>query len=150
MELIIVIISILIITFATWLLRKYLSLKICPICVGVALTWIWLLVGMKLNLLSTVNYQLPVAILMGGTVVGLMSKLEQFVNQKFILIWKTIFVASGFSAVYGLINTDWTMFAVGAILAVVVTFVLKTRGVEPEKQESEQVKKLKEKMKNCC
>ena len=42
------------------------------------------------------------------------------------------------------------MFAIGAILAVVVTFVLKMRGVEPEKQESEQAKKLEEKMKNCC
>ena len=87
---------------------------------------------------------------MGGTVVGAMSKLEQFIKPNLILIWKTAFVIFSFSVAYGLINTDLAMFAIGAILAVVVTFVLKTRGVEPEKQESEQVKKLKEKMKNCC
>ena len=149
MELIIVIIPILIITFATWLLRKYLSLKICPICAGVVLTWLWLLMGIKLNLLPT-NYYLLTAIMMGGTVVGAMSKLEQFIKPNLILIWKTAFVIFSFSVAYGLINTDLAMFAIGAILAVVVTFVLKTRGVEPEKQESEQVKKLKEKMKNCC
>jgi len=87
---------------------------------------------------------------MGGTVVGAMSKLEKFIKLDFILLWKTIFVISGFLAAYSLINTDWAMFAIGVILAVVITIFLKTRGVGQEKQELKKTKELEEKMKKCC
>ena len=150
MELIIVIISIIGITFAAWLLRKYLKFKICPICAGVALTWLWLLMGIISNQLPAASYQLLIAVLMGGTVVGAMFKLEKFIKPDFILLWKTIFVISGFLAAYSLINTDWAMFAIGVILAVVITLFLKTRGVGQEKQELKKTKELEEKMRNCC
>ena len=87
---------------------------------------------------------------MGGTVVGLMSKLEQFIKPKFVLIWKALFVALGFVAVYSLISVDWIIFLVGVILAVAFTFAFKIPKVRQENQESEKRKELEEKMKNCC
>ncbi len=148
---IIAILSILIITLAVWLTKKRLMLGICPICAGVFLTWLWMLGGIILGQLPITDYQLPTALLMGGTVVGLISKFEQFIKPKFVLIWKTTFVVSGFWAMYNLLISNWFGFAVDAILVVVITFVFKINTVIVEKQESDRtVKELEEKMRNCC
>ena len=144
---IIAILSILIITLAVWLVNKKLPIQVCPVCAGVFLTWLWMFIGMSLGKLLIANYQLPVSVLMGGTVVGLMSKLEQFINLKFVLIWKMIFVVSGFTAVYSLITDQWGIFAIGVIVDIVVTLIFKTYGAE---KENLNLKKLKEKIKNCC
>ena len=144
---IIAILSILIITLAVWLVNKKLPIQVCPVCAGVFLTWLWMFIGMFLGKLSIANYQLPISVLMGGTVVGLMSKLEQFINPKFVLIWKVVFVVSGFTAVYSLITNQWGIFAIGVIVDIVATFIFKTYGAE---KENLNLKKLKEKIKNCC
>ena len=141
------ILSILIITLVVWLVNKKLPIQVCPVCAGVFLTWLWMFIGMSLGKLLIANYQLPVSVLMGGTVVGLMSKLEQFINLKFVLIWKMIFVVSGFTAVYSLITDQWGIFAIGVIVDIVVTLIFKTYGAE---KENLNLKKLKEKIKNCC
>src|SRR3989338_6263239 len=141
------ILSILIITLVVWLVNKKLPVQICPVCAGVFLTWLWMFIGMSLGKLLIANYQLPVSVLMGGTVVGLMSKLEQFINLKFVLIWKMIFVVSGFTAVYSLITDQWGIFAIGVIVDIVVTLIFKTYGAE---KENLNLKELKEKIKNCC
>jgi len=73
----IAIISILLIVFVTWFINKKLSIKICPICAGVSLTWFWMLFGIGYGLLSIDKYQLITAILMGGSVVGITNKLEE-------------------------------------------------------------------------
>ena len=147
---IIAIISILILTSAIWLVKNKLKFEICPICAGVTITWLWMLFAMNLGKLSTTDYQLPTALLMGGTVVGSMSKLEQFIKPKFVLVWKTMFVVSGFLAAYNSIFTNWTIFSVGVALAVVSTLLFKTHTTLKENQKSEQAKELEEKMKNCC
>ena len=74
---IIAIISILILTSAIWVLNKKLPIKICPVCAGVSLTWLWMLLGMGYGLLSIEKYQFITAILMGGSVVGITNKLEE-------------------------------------------------------------------------
>ena len=130
-----------------WLVNKKLPIQVCPVCAGVFLTWLWMFIGMSLGKLLIANYQLPVSVLMGGTVVGLMSKLEQFINLKFVLIWKMIFVVSGFTAVYSLITDQWGIFAIGVIVDIVVTLIFKTYGAE---KENLNLKELKEKIKNCC
>ena len=67
------ILSILIITLVVWLVNKKLPIQVCPVCAGVFLTWLWMFIGMSLGKLLIANYQLPVSVLMGGTVVGFMS-----------------------------------------------------------------------------
>ena len=142
------IISILVTTSIVWLIKRTFKFEICPVCAGVFLTWLWILIGMFLGKLSVISYQLPVAILMGGTVVGLMSKLEKFIKSNVLLIWKVIFVSLGFLAVYGLIISNWLIFALGVILAITAIFIFKTyQAPEPE---SKQAKELEERMKKCC
>ena len=52
-------------------------MKICPVCAGVLLTWLWMLLGMGYGFLSVEKYQIITAILMGGSVVGITNKLEE-------------------------------------------------------------------------
>lgn len=147
MEITVVVISILALAGLVWLIRKFFKLKICPICAGVFLTWLWLLIGLKLGWLDTSRYQLVAAILMGGTVVGLMTKLEPLMNTGAVLFWKTIFVSLGFLVVYGLIISNWLLFAVSAGLAVIATFIFKARKNQIQPKEANELEK---KMKNCC
>ena len=142
--------SILILTSAISLVKNKLKFEICPICAGVTLTWLWMLTGIILGKLSTIDYQLPTALLMGGTVIGLMSKLEPLIKQKFVLIWKTIFVVSGFIAAYNLIFNNWVIFSISVALAVTSILLLKTHTTSKENQKSQQTKEFEEKMKNCC
>ena len=139
--------SIIVITTSAWVVRKIIKWNLCPICAGVAGTWAWLLVahfwGYRIDLVAP-------AILMGGTVVGVMSKLEKLIEPKFILVWKTVFVASGFWAAYSLITGNWSVVVMGIILAVIVTLAGKMQKIKLTKPETEQVKELKNKMKNCC
>ena len=69
------IISILLIVSVIWFVNKKLSIKICPICAGVSLTWLWMLLGMGYGLLSVEKYQLVTAVLIGGSVVAISNKL---------------------------------------------------------------------------
>ena len=147
---IIAISSIIILATATWILNKILSKKMCPICTGVSLTWFFMLLGIYFGKLPVVDYQLPVAILAGGTVVGLMSKLETFIKINLILFWKTVFVLGGFTAVYGLIAFDWKIFSVGAIFTILFTLMFKAGKVDEQSQKSAKLKELEEKMRNCC
>lgn len=71
------IISIFVLTSIVWVSNKILPLKICPICAGVSLTWLWMLFGMSYGFLSVEKYQIVTAILMGGSVVGITNKLEE-------------------------------------------------------------------------
>ena len=139
--------SILVITTSAWVVRKIIKWNLCPICAGVAGTWAWLLAahfwGYRIDLVVP-------AILMGGTVVGVMSKLEKLIEPKFILVWKTVFVISGFLVANSLITGRWLMAVTVIIFAVIVTLAGKMQKIELAKSETEQVKELKNKMKNCC
>lgn len=148
---VITILSIAIITFIVWTIKTKYKLEICPICAGVFLTWLWLIVGMKLNLLSTTNYELLAGILMGGTVVGLMTKLEKHIKLQFVLWWKTIFVLSGFTVVYSLLSSQWIFFTIALGVMSICTFICTIKKeTEPSQLESTELKKAEEKMKNCC
>jgi len=89
MVILITIVSILFFSLSAFTTRKYLGLKICPICAGVSLTWLWMFLGMWYGLISIEKYQLITAVLMGGSIIGITNKLQEnkekffrFVNNK--------------------------------------------------------------------
>ena len=77
MNIIIPIISILIITLIFYFANKKLPFQICPICAGVALTWVWLLADMYFGLLSVDQYELITAILMGASIGGVVNETKK-------------------------------------------------------------------------
>ena len=62
---------------ATFGARRYLRMPLCPLCAGVSLTWIWMLAGMWLGYLPIEKYEIMTATLMGGSVIGIVKKLEE-------------------------------------------------------------------------
>lgn len=149
MPILIATVSILVITTLVWLLNKLTFLKICPICVGVAGTWAWLLTSAWLSLLPLSGFQLPIAILIGGSVVGIAYQLEKNLSLHRPLIWKTLFISTGFIAAYGLISFSWRIFLPSAILLIILIPIFNQRPKHPKVQ-NKKVAELENKMKNCC
>ena len=54
MAIILAVASIVVITVATSAVRKLLPFRVCPICTGVAGTWLWMLI-------AVLTHQLPIA-----------------------------------------------------------------------------------------
>lgn len=155
MEIIIAAISILAITSFIWALNRILKFKICPICAGGFLTWLWMLSGMLIGQLSVVSYQLLVGILMGGSVVGIAYQLEKQpafsqISQNKLLIWKAVFMPAGFAAVYAALNFEWLVFAAIAAILGMFTALSVRRSRRQHREGDKTVKELEKKMEKCC
>lgn len=139
--------------------------KICAICAAVSLTWLWLLVlrsadggwGIEVD-------PLIIAILMGGSIVGVMYKAEKvFEKRKWGRFWlvRLLIILGGTALVYFLLKGATCLFlsAVLILLAIawfvwILTLVARKRGgpETPAKSRrwSRAISELEEKLKNCC
>jgi hypothetical protein len=75
------ILSILVFTLLVWAINKKLPIQICPICAGVTLTWLWMLLGMWLGFLSVARYEILTAILMGASIGGMVTELKKIFSK---------------------------------------------------------------------
>ena len=143
----ITIVSILAITGLAWLATKVLPFPVCPICVGVAGTWIWML-GARLAGFAFDASML--AILLGGSVVGIAYQLEKHLPRgRAPLLWKTLFLPSGFVAAYGVAVPHWSLLAIASVALLILTAVFFTPRRHSESS-SAAVEKLERDMKECC
>jgi len=143
----ITIISILAITGLAWVARKFMPFRICPICVGVAGTWLWMLAGRLAGLDFDVSM---LAILVGGSVTGIGDQLEKHLpGGRSPLLWKTLFLPTGFVAAYGLVVPHWSVLAMAIVALLLLTAAFFVPRSQPE-QNSAVVEKLKQDMKKCC
>jgi hypothetical protein len=142
----ITIVSIAGITCAVWLANNVLPFKVCPICAGVSGTW------MSMLALSFLGYEIDlviVAMLMGGSVVGIAYQLEKkLAAGKSALAWKALFIPAGFVVAYSLVLAQWAMLAVSFVLAGAITWAFLKKAESPE--QGRRVEELKQKMENCC
>lgn len=139
--------SILAITGVIWLVKRRLDLPLCPICLGVGGTWLWMVVARELG--YAVDATL-LAILLGGSVAGIAYQVEKRLPQgRSALLWKTLFIPSGFVAAYALAGQRWVLLgASGAVLLGLAAYFLLAPGAVQE--DSEAVEALTRKMRNCC
>lgn len=130
-----------------WAAKKMLRIPVCPICVGVGATWLWMVIARSLG--HAVDATM-LSILLGGSVAGIAYLVEKRLPQgRSPLLWKTLFIPAGFVAAYALATPQWTLFAVtGVALVLLTAFFFIPPGVAGE--ESETVEELKKKMQNCC
>ena len=139
--------SILAIAALAWAARRAFDLPLCPICLGVGGTWLWMLVVRVLGLPIDTT-MLP--ILLGGSVVGTAYLLEKRLSPgRSGLLWKTLSIPLGFIAAQGLMVFDWIVVAV-ALGALAILIALFFR-VDPDPAtDSAAVEELKRRMKDCC
>lgn len=153
-------ISIFSISALVHLVQKKLPFSVCPVCAGVAGTWLWLV---ALNFFGYIHDLVVPAILMGGSVVGIAYQIEKKIaGENFSLFYKTLFMGGGFLAAWSLLNEQWGIFliasAVSLQIALVVTrFAPKKNAVQ--RNGSGEIEKLShgmsrqelvKKMNDCC
>jgi hypothetical protein len=108
--------SILVLTALAGLLRRALWPSLCPLCAGVAGTWMWLLAAHWSGL--EVDLRVP-ALLLGGSAVGLANLGEKRLagaRAGAVLPWKVAVVVTGFGTAALLLAASWAGVAVGAVL----------------------------------
>ncbi|MBU6414745.1 hypothetical protein KGQ34_00675 [Patescibacteria group bacterium] len=125
-------------------------MRICPVCAGVSGTWIWILAGMFSGVLDAGRWQLFVAMLMGGTVVGIAYQIEKRLPpHRSPLLRKTLFIPAGFALVYGVLAQWWNAALVSFAFLLLLSFVF-FASQRKIKDSDKTTKELEEKMKDCC
>lgn len=149
---VIAVFSMLLISVFAWLTRRILKVSaICPVCVGVAGTWLWIVAGMYFGWLEAESWSLIAAIAMGGSVVGIAYQAEKHLATRCSpVFWKAIFIPTGFALAYSILSWWWTGFAVSFSLCIVwlLSCFLKQR--HNPVRDTAAVADLENKMKNNC
>ncbi|MDP3991531.1 MAG: hypothetical protein Q8P66_01335 [Candidatus Colwellbacteria bacterium] len=134
------------------LVKKAWLSSICPICLGVSLTWLALTVLMLLGYASN-DYFLPTALLMGGTVVGIVYQGEKKFKVMRSFTPKMAVLIIGLILAYLLLtNVNWLTLIEAALILTPLgyLFFLRSPQATAEEENSETVKDLEDKMKECC
>ncbi|OGE86498.1 MAG: hypothetical protein A3J48_00015 [Candidatus Doudnabacteria bacterium RIFCSPHIGHO2_02_FULL_46_11] len=141
------VLSILVVTFLANLFNAMRIVRpICPICAGVALTWIWLI----LAYFTGYNFDpMVIAMLMGGSVVGLAYAADKKINKQPSLLFKSVFIPAGFAAAYSIISKNWPIFILGLIIMAIIYFMFVKNSTGGPKT-NERALEIKDKLKNCC
>lgn len=136
--------------------QTWLHWNVCSVCASVSLTWIIMLVLVWQDVIDTMT---PVAILMGMSVTGLMSKLTtayQARNLRLLWLARLVIILGGYVIIMALLAKNWpvlflTILAVG-ILLIVVSFLLQgiTHGDALASAPKGIRKSLLKKLDNCC
>lgn len=146
---IIAVLSIFLITGIGWFAKKALLVeKICPICIGVSGTWLWMLIAKLLGF--EIDLLIP-AILIGGSVVGIAYQLAKRVPEEKALALKIIIIPAGFFTAYQLVMFNWAAFGISAAVIAVAVFVFfKITAPHSDGRKDKEVEELEKKMKDCC
>ena len=152
------ILLVLVITVIVAVFNRSLPFKICPICAGISGSWLILTAGILLARWSG-DYKLPIAMLMGGTVVGIAFQGEAKFDwaKKGIYMWKAPVIILGMPVAYWLFkNMSLTTLVIEIlVLSVLIYFFFigsSLRGSASKLAivDGRHVVELEDKMKNCC
>ena len=139
--------SILAICALAWGTKKLLGAAICPICIGVAGTWLWMLVARALGYPVDA---LMLAILLGGSVSAIAFQIErQLPPGRSALLWKTLSIPAGFALAYGLAAMQWALVAAMSAALALLTLAFLAAPAAPANA-NQTVEELKRKMSGCC
>jgi len=146
-SLLIAIASMLVLGLLGWLAGKVSRLPVCPVCVGVAGTWLWMIA------VRLAGYDVDatlLGILMGASVVGFAQAMEaRLPSGRSALAWKALALPVGVVAAAGLAGEHWGLAgAAGAALALLTAIALRRR--DAKTSDSAVVSQLEERMKKCC
>ena len=139
--------SIYAIAAAAWAVNRLLRVALCPICLGVGGTWLWMVAARELGYAVDATM---LALLLGGSVAGIAYQVEKRLPPGHsALLWKMLFIPPGFVAAYALTAPNWVLLATMSVaLALLTAFFLIAPGAP--KADSEAVEALKKKMQSCC
>ena len=124
-----------------------LRVPICPICVGVAGTWLWMLVARALGYPVDPGM---LAILLGASASGIAYQVEKRLPPgRSSVLWKALFVPAGLAAAYAVFASLWALAVpIGIALLLLTAFVLIPGATAQGAGDA--VDTLKDRMRQCC
>ena len=139
--------SMLALALLAWIVRRVSRLPVCPVCVGVSATWLWMLVARLGGFAVDIAL---LAILLGASVVGGAQWVENRLPPgRSPLLWKVLALPAGCVAAYGLVAERWGLAAIGAaVVALVAALFLRPRRAAAGN--AAVVAQIEERMKKCC
>jgi hypothetical protein len=148
MSLLLTAVSVLGIAALAWAARKLLASPVCPICAGVAGTWLWMLAARELGFAVDAP---ALALLLGATVAGAAYQLEKRLPaERSALAWKTLFVTSGLGTAYGLAVPNWVVAGAGLAVLFVLTKAFLAAPPRASPRSEAAIAELEKQMKRCC
>ena len=147
------ILLVLVITVIVVALNKSLPFKVCPICAGISGSWLILTAGILLARWSG-DYKLPIAMLMGGTVVGIAFQGEAKFGwaKKGVHMWKAPVIILGMPVAYWLFKNMSLMtlaVEIAALAILIYSFFIRSHKISKHENDKH-ITELENKMKNCC
>src|SRR3989344_983613 len=143
------IVLIALVAYAANRILSFKTFKICPLCAGVSGTWLWILAASALGYWPLEEYQLMLAAMMGGSVVGIAYQIEKRMPESFGMFHKLTQVVLGFIGIYFLVQLRWLEVAIfivlGAVPAAIAWFAAKKIH-----RDSPKVAALEKEMNKCC
>ena len=132
-----------------------MNIKICPICAIVSGTWLILSAGVAWDHLNLSAYLAPIALLMGGTVVGVAYQGEKklYWASKHPLLWKMLVVFLGMPIAYLLVNNLNKQIVIIELVSLILIsyFFFVNRPAKPgELKSNEKIRDIEEQMDKCC
>lgn len=148
MTLILALTSIVVIAILAWGVRRISGIAICPICGGVAGTWLLILV---LRALAIETDPAIVAMLIGGSAVGMAYQVAKRIPEdRAPGLWLAIAVPLGFAAAYGVAYAEWPLAAAGVVGYGITAWVFRSVNTQGQSKKSPAVERLKKEMEQCC
>lgn len=129
--------------------------NICPICTVVSSVWLIMSAGVAWGYLTASAFLIPIALLMGGTVVGIAYLGERKYSwaAKNPQLWKSLAVLVGMFAAYILVShiSKLTVF-VELIILITLAYLLFGKKFTPSqtKKSDNQLEKIEKQMEQCC
>ncbi|RJQ28543.1 hypothetical protein C4571_03305 [Candidatus Parcubacteria bacterium] len=147
-----------VITVGVWFLNRYLPIRICPVCAGVSGTWFLLTAAILGGLLPRGEFFVPIAMLMGATVVGVAYQGEKRYDWMKGALWRWMVpvVIGGLAVAFWLLeNMSYASLFVEVIILAVLFYALfihpSVRGSTRKiLKDGDEVKRLLHEMEQCC
>jgi hypothetical protein len=137
-------------TMLVWYMTKRTSRwRICPICVGVSGAWLVLSAGIVWGFFSP-DFKLPVAMLMGGTVVGIAFQAEKVFKSNVFYLKPGIIIVGMAAAYFLFINLGPVILLVDIVVLLATGYFLFIKPTVVKYSNSDGASDLEEKLKNCC
>ncbi len=147
-QLALVIVSLFALAAAASVAARFVRVSVCPVCAGVAGTWLWMLAARETGVFAA--DPLILAALLGGSAVGITQSIHsRLPEERSPQFWKALLLAGGFTLAYALALGQGTLAAAPAAQFALTAALALRRESAPARDE-EAITLLEERMKKCC
>ena len=131
-----------------------MNIKICPICAIVSGIWLILSAGVAWGYLELSAFMVPIALLMGGTVVGIAYQGERKLSwaSTHPLSWKALVIFLGMPTAYFFLNNlSKQIVIIELVSLILISYLFFVNRPRPsELKSNKRIRDIEEQMEKCC